>query len=81
MKFYRAVKLTKDYMDSKRPISMAQIFDELRMIKAVKTKDGMILHNPLTKRQRTIFEQFGVGSDDISTAIHKYAGTNPFFDS
>jgi transposase len=71
----------KDYMDSKRPISMAQIFDELRMIKTVKTKSGLLLYNPLTKRQRTILEHFGITEDSMVATIHKYAGTNPFFDS
>lgn len=71
----------KDYMDSKRPISMAQIFDELRMIKTVKTKSGLLLYNPLTKRQRTILEHFGITEDSMAATIHKYAGTNPFFDS
>ena len=70
----------KDYMDSKRPISMAQIFDELRMIKTVKLIDGMWLHNPLTKRQRVILEQFEITDECITKAIHKYTGINPFFD-
>jgi len=70
----------RDYMDAKRPISMAQIYDELRMIKTVKTKSGMLLHNPLTKRQRTILERFEITEDTIAAAIHRYAGTNPFFD-
>jgi len=70
----------KDYIDSKRPISMAQIFDELRMIKTVKTKNGMWLHNPLTKRQRTILEQFEITDECISSAIYKYTGINSFFE-
>jgi transposase len=70
----------KDYMDRKRPISMAQIFDELRMIKTVKTKSGIWLHNPLTKRQRAILEQFDITEECITTAIYKYTGTNPFFE-
>jgi transposase len=70
----------KDYIDSKRPISMAQIFDELRMIKTVKTTSGMWLHNPLTKRQRTILEQFEITETCISSAIYKYTGVNPFFE-
>ena len=69
----------KDYIDSKRPISMAQIFDELRMIKTVKTKTGMWLHNPLTKRQRAILEQFEITEECIKTAIYKYTGKNLFF--
>lgn len=70
----------RGYLDSKRPVSMSQVFDELRMIKIVKTKSGMLLHNPLTKRQRTILERFSITDETISDAIHKYAGTNPFFD-
>jgi transposase len=71
----------KDYLDANRPFSMPQVFDELRMIKAVKTKGGMLLHNPVTKRQRTILEQFGLGEDDLTTALHKFGTTNAFFDS
>jgi len=71
----------RDYMDSKRPISMAQIFDELRMIKTVKTKNGMLLHNPLTKRQRTILEQFDITEEKIASVLHKYGRTNAFFES
>jgi len=70
----------QEYMDSKRPISMAQIFDELRMIKTVKTKGGMWLHNPLTKRQRIILEQFDITEECITTALNKYTGINPFFE-
>jgi transposase len=70
----------RDYMDSSRPISMPQIYDELRMIKAVKTKSGMLLHNPITKKQRTILEQFGLNEESISSNIQKYDGTNTFFD-
>ena len=71
----------KEYLDANRPISMPQIFDELRMIKTVKTKSGMLLHNPLTKKQRTILEQFGLAEDDITYAILKYDGGNDFFDT
>jgi len=70
----------KGYLDASRSMSMPRAFDELRMIKTVKTKSGMLLHNPITKKQRTILEQFGLTDEDISAAIHKYAGTNPFFD-
>ena len=71
----------KDYLDANSPFSMPQVFDELRMIKTVKTKSGMLLHNPVTKKQRTILEQFGLGEENISAALHKYGGTNAFFDS
>jgi len=70
----------KDYLDANRPVSLAQIFDELRMIKAVKTKSGLILHNPLTKRQRTILEQFNKTEEDLKAALAKYAGVRPFFE-
>jgi len=70
----------KDYLDANQPLSMAQVFDELRMIKVVNTKSGMSLHNPITKKQRTILEQFNIDGEAITAAIHKYARTNPFFD-
>ena len=68
----------KGYLDANSPFSMPQVFDELRMIKLVKTKSGMLLHNPLTKRQRTILEQLGLGEEDIASALHKYGGVNSF---
>ena len=46
-----------------------------------RTKSGMLLHNPVTKRQRTIFEQFGFGKESIAAAFQKHGGTNEFFDS
>jgi Transposase len=70
----------KDYLDNNRPFSMPQVFDELRMIKTVKTKDGMILHNPVTKRQRTILEQLGLGDEDISAALQKYDYSSEYYD-
>jgi len=69
----------RNYFDTNRAMSMPQVFDEMRMIKTVKTKDGMLLYNPITKKQRTILEQFGIDEEVISKAIHKYAKTNPFF--
>jgi transposase len=70
----------KTYLDSHRPFSMAQIFDELRMIKVVKTKDGLSLCNPLTKRQRTILEQFHKTEEDLKATIERYSGPKSFFD-
>jgi len=70
----------RDYLDANRPISMAQVFDEMRMIKTVKTKNGMLLHNPITKKQRIILEQFDIDEEKITAAIYRYAKTNPFFD-
>jgi transposase len=73
-------KRLREYMDTKQRLSLAQVFDELRMIKMVKTKSGMLMHNPLTKRQRTILEYFGITGESMSATIHEYAGTNPFFE-
>ena len=70
----------RGYLDSKRPMSMPQVFDELRMIKVVKTKDGMVLRNPITKKQRTILEQFNITEDNLEGAMREYAGINPFFE-
>jgi len=71
----------KDYLDANRPISMAQVFDELRMIKVAKTKDGMILRNPITKKQRGILECLGRTEDDLDGALRRYSGSNSFFES
>jgi transposase len=70
----------RDYLDANRPISMPQVFDELRMIKVVKTKGGLVLHNPMTKKQRTMLEQFGVTEEKLEETMRGYAGVNPFFD-
>lgn len=70
----------REYIDTNRPMSMLQIFDELRMIKTVKTKDGMLLRNPLTKKQRTILERFDITEEVLEAAMRKYAGMNDFFD-
>ena len=69
----------RDYLDANRPMSMAQVFDELRMIKAAKTRSGMVLRNPMTKRQRTILEQFAITEEKLEAAMEEYAGINPFF--
>jgi transposase len=72
----------KDYLDTHQPVSLAQVFDELRMIKTVKTKDGMLLRNPVTKRQRTILQYFGKTEEDLDSTLKKYAGSSAsFFDS
>jgi hypothetical protein len=44
----------RDYLDANRPMSMPQVFDELRMIKVVKTKGGMALCNPMTKMNMSV---------------------------
>ena len=70
----------RGYMDKNRPMSIPQVFDELRMIKAAKTRNGMVLRNPMTKRQRTILEQFDITEDMLEAAMREYAGINPFFE-
>ena len=70
----------KGYLDKNRPFSIPQVFDELRMIKTVKTKEGMMLHNPVTKRQRTILEQFDIGEEDITVALQKYDYSSEYYD-
>ena len=70
----------KGYLDKNRPFSIPQAFDELRMIKTVKTKEGMMLHNPVTKRQRTILEQFDIGEEDITVALQKYDYSSEYYD-
>jgi transposase len=61
----------KDYL-AQKSLSLAQIFDELRMIKVVKVKDGMLLHSPITKKQRTILSYFKIEEDEISKVLKKY---------
>ena len=68
----------KDYLDANRSTSFAQVFDELRMIKAVKTKDGMVLRNPLTKKQRSILECFDKSEDMLDVALRQYASSGSF---
>ena len=69
----------KNYLDANRPVSMAQIFDELRMVKVVKTKQGMMLLNPLTKRQRTILENMNKTEEELIIAVEQYDSPKPFF--
>ena len=76
-----AHNILRAHIDANRPMSMAQVFDELRMIKTVKTKNGMIMHNPITKKQRLILEQFGISEDSIEAAMRDYSGVIPFFDT
>ena len=61
----------KDYMAQHR-LSLAQIFDELRMIKAVKVRDGMLMSNPITKKQRTILSYFEKAEEDVHHALKEY---------
>ena len=61
----------KDYLALKS-LSLAQIFDELRMIKVVNVNDGMLLHNPITKKQREILSHFDKEDHDISKVLKKY---------
>ena len=70
----------RDYLDANRPMSMPQVYDELRMIKAVKTKTGMVLRSPITKKQRTMLEQFGITEEKLEATMKEYAGINPFFE-
>jgi transposase len=71
----------RDYVELNRPISMPQIYDEMRMVKTVKTKSGMIQHNPLTKKQRQILEEFGVTEELLASELRNYAGMNSYFDN
>jgi len=61
----------KGYLAQQR-ISLAQAFDELRMIKAVKISDGMLLCNPITKKQRTILSYFGKDNQSVLLELKKY---------
>ena len=70
----------KNYIDANGSMSMAQVFDELRMVKVVKVKNGISLLNPLTKKQRTLWEQMGMTEDDLVAALEKYADPRPFFE-
>ena len=56
----------KEYIDnSKSPVTLEKILKELRKIKALKTKNGITLLNPITKKQRDILEVFGINETDI----------------
>ena len=69
----------KDYLAQQR-MSLAQVFDELRMIKAVKIRDGMLLSNPVTKKQRTILSHFGKDEHNIISALKKYDSRSEYYD-
>ena len=63
----------------KKKISLDQIFDELRMIKVVKIKDGMLISNHITKKQRTILEFFNVDVKKIEDSLKKYDTIPDFY--
>ena len=68
----------KEYQYKKK-LSLDQIFDELRMIKVIKTTDGMVMQNHITKKQRTILEFFGVDEDRIKGSLKKYDTIPDFY--
>jgi len=70
----------RDYLAENNSVSLVQVFDELRMIKTVKTANGLAFRSPITKRQRKILECFGKTEDDLDVALQKYAGPRPYFD-
>ena len=67
----------KNYMETRR-VSFAQILDELRMIKTVKVKDGLLQCNPVTKKQRLILECFNRTPEDISQSLQNLSPHVPF---
>jgi len=67
-----------DYLEKSKS-SLAEVLDELRMIKVVKTSDGVLLCNPVTKRQRTILACFDRSEDDLKDAVSRFNPTS-FFD-
>jgi transposase len=67
-----------EYLD-KTKSSLAEVLDELRMIKVVQTEDGLLLCNPATKRQRTILECFDKSEDDLKDAVQQL-NPSSFFD-
>jgi len=69
----------KDYLAQQR-VSLAQVFDELRMIKAVKIRDGMLLCNPVTKKQRTILSFFDKDDQNVILDLAKYDTRSEFYD-
>lgn len=69
----------KDYLAQKR-LSLAQAFDELRMIKAVKIRNGMLLCNPITKKQRTILSFFGKDGQSIIDELNKFDSASQYYD-
>jgi transposase len=68
----------KDYLAQQR-LSLAQVFDELRMIKAVKIRDGMLLCNPITKKQRTILSYFDKDDQSVILDIKKYDTKSEYY--
>jgi len=68
----------KDYLARQR-LSLAQAFDELRMIKAVKIRDGMLLCNPITKKQRTILSFFNKDEQNVILDLRKYAVGSEYY--
>jgi transposase len=61
----------RDHLAQHR-LSLAQVFDELRMIKTVKIRDGMLLCSPITKKQRTILSYFDKDDQSVFIELKKY---------
>jgi len=59
---------TKDYIRKKR-LSLDRIFFELRKIKVAVYPSGVMMHNPLTKKQKDILAYFNKKEDDISESL------------
>jgi transposase len=62
-------KKLKDSSDGRKPVPLDTLFLEMRKIKVVKTKNGLLLHNPLTKMQSDILGKFGLSKNDIKTSL------------
>lgn len=56
--------ILKDYIMTNN-LSIDKILRELRKIKVVKTSSGLLLHNPLTKKQRDILAAFNKSEVEI----------------
>jgi len=58
----------KPYILKKR-LSLDRIFIELRKIKVATYRSGLIMHNPLTKKQKEILAHFNKSEDDVKGSL------------
>jgi hypothetical protein len=63
------VNKLSEYMQ-KKSMSKDALISELEKIKVVVMSDGRRLMNPLTKTQRTIFQEFGLSQNDLINYIN-----------
>jgi len=64
-----------EFLDKHRRMSLETVFRELKKLKVIKTRNGLLLHNPITKKQRDILAAFGQSEEDIRAWLDAFSST------